>query len=277
MATITQGTDQSVIDFVNAGIASGNIEMMKGIAETVTDLSDVQIKSLLFSGSLEITKAMILNLGNGSTIFSEIAQRALTVDEEAAGVTATVVDADGKLLDTFVTNRESCGAVTAEDQDVTVRFAKDNIARVILALNKDGIDLAAVTEDDIVFEIDKAILTNQNAPVDVVTPFLTNSSDVLRAKAFIHANTDNAQIVAVMTAEDTAGNNIDGFKLAMINDLSNDAMIQSNSNIVSYLLGETQSTPVKYAMFKNYINVVLNGGTIIPGLDTDALIATFVK
>ena len=30
-------------DFINQGIASGNLDMMKGIAETVTDLSDDQI------------------------------------------------------------------------------------------------------------------------------------------------------------------------------------------------------------------------------------------
>jgi len=252
--------------------------MMKGIAQTVTDLNDDQIKALLFSGSLVIATTMIENLNVGSTIFGEVALRAITVEEEANGVTGTVIDTEtGLLADTFTIVRDVCGQPTPEEQDASLRFAKDNIARVILGLNKDTLDLAAVSEDDIVFTLDKSVLTNQNAPLESVTPFLTNSSDALRAKAFVHANTENAAIVATMTAEDAAGTNIDGFKLAMISDLNNDAMLQSNSDIVTYLLGSTQSTPVSYAMFKNYITVVLNGGTTIPGIDTDALIATYVK
>lgn len=277
MATITQGTDQSVIDFVNSAIASGNTEIMKGIAETVTDLSDDQIKTLLFSGSLEIVQAMILSLSAGSTTFSEVAQRAISEAEAANGVTANVVDENGNLLTTFTIVRDVCGQPTPENQDPAVRYAKDNIARITLALNKDGLDTAAVTVADIIFEIDKVLLTNQNTPTEVVTPFLTSNSDVLKAKAFVHKNTDNAEIVTVMTADDAAGTNIDGFKLAMISDLNTDAMIQGNVDIVKYLLTDTQSVPVRYAMFKNYLNVVLNGGTLIDGLDIDNLIATFVK
>jgi len=264
-------------DFINQGIASGNLGMMKGIAETVTDLSDDQIKALLFSGSLEITKAMILNLKAGSTIFTDIAKRAISLEEEANGVTGTVIDeTTGSIADTFFIVRDVCGAPTPEAQDASLRYAKDNIARIILGLNLDGLDLNAVTVDDIVMELDKSILSNQNAPEEIVTPFLTSPSDVLKAKAFVHANTDNDAIVAAMKADDDAATNIDGFKLAMIKDLNTDTMIQSNANIVAYLLGDNQSTPVGFAMFKNYLNVVLNGGSTIPGINIDALIAKFV-
>jgi len=267
----------TTVDFINQGIASSNLDMMKGIAETVTDLSDEQIKALLFSGSLEIAKAMVLNLKAGSTVFVDIATRAISLEEAANGVTGTVIDeTTGLISDTFYIVRDVCGAPTPEAQDVAVRYAKDNIARVILGLNLDGLDLAAVTIDDIVMELDKVVLSNQNAPEATVTPFLTSTSDILKAKAFVHANTDNAAIVAVMKADDAAATNIDGFKLAMITDLDTDTMIQGNSSIVAYLLGENQSTPVGFAMFKNYLNVVLNGGSTVPGINIDTLIAKFV-
>jgi len=275
---MTQGTDTEVIAFVDAAIASGNIDMMKGIAETVTDLSDTQLQDLLFSGSLVVVKAAIENLRTGSSIFGAIATRAITLEEAANNITAIVIDTDtGKIADVFKTLRDVCGVPTPEDQPVEVRFAKDNIARIILALNKDELDTAAVTLEDIIMELDKSVLSNQNAPAETVTPFLTSSSDILRAKAFIHKNTDNDAIIAAMTADDAAMINIDGFKLAMIADLNNDDMIQENASIVTYLLGENQSTPVRYSMFKNYITVVLNGGTVIPEIDVDTLIATYVK
>lgn len=269
--------DTTTVEFVNQGIASGNIEMMKGIAETVTDLSDEQIKALLFSGSLEIAIAMVKNLKSGSTVFGDIATRAITLEEEANGVIGTVIDDNTGLVNTtFYTVRDVCGAPTPDAQDISVRFAKDNIARVILGLNLDGLDLAAVTLKDIVMELDKAVLSNQAAPDATVTPFLTDASDALRAKAFVHANTDNDAIVTAMQADDAASINIDGFKLAMIADLNTDAMIQGNAAIVVYLLGLTQSTPVGFAMFKNYIKVVLNGGSTVAGIDIDGLVAKFV-
>jgi len=273
---MTQGTDLEVIAFVDAGIASGNIDMMRGIAETVTDLSDEQIKGLLFSGSLEVATSMIGKLSAGSTIFAEIAQTALSETEIAGGAFVKYFDENNAVLDTFIVVKPSCDIDLETAQDAALRYAKDNIAQIILGLNLDNLDTTSTTVAGLVMEIEKALLSNQNAPTDVVTPYLTNPSDTLRAKAFVHANTDNAEIINVMTAEDTAGNNIDGFKLAMIEDLNTDAMIQSNAAIVTYLLGENQSTPVRYAMFKSYITVVLNGGTAIPGLDTEALIAAYV-
>jgi len=273
---MTQGTDTEVIAFVDAGIASGNIDMMRGIAETVTDLSDEQIKGLLFSGSLEVATSMIGKLSAGSAVFAEIAQTALSETEIAGGAFVKYFDENNAVLDSFIVVKPSCDVDLETAQDAALRYAKDNIAQIILGLNLDNLDTTSTTVASLVMEIEKALLSNQNTPTDVVTPYLTNPSDTLRAKAFVHANTDNTEIINVMTAEDTAGNNIDGFKLAMIEDLNTDAMIQSNASIVTYLLGENQSTPVRYAMFKNYITVVLNGGTTIAGIDTEALIAAYV-
>jgi hypothetical protein len=274
---MTQTSTTITSEFIDLAIASKNIDMMKGIAETVTDLTDAQIKALLLSGSLEVAKVTIASLSVGSNVFAEVAQRAIALNEIEMGVTVSVLNTDGTLLDVFLTNRESCGTVVPADQTIEVRFAKDNLARVILGLNLDGLDNAAVTNADIVMELDKALLSNQNAPVEVVTPFLTNTSDILRAKAFVHVNTDNATIVAVMTADDAASLNIDGFKLSMISNLNTDAMIQGNDGIVAYLLGAGQSVPVQYAMFKNYVSVVLNGGSIVAGVNTSALIAAYIK
>ena len=274
---MTQGTDIEVIDFVNAAIASGNIDMMKGIAETVTDLSDDQIKNLLFTGSLDVTKSIISKLQAGSSAFHAIAQRALTIEEAEAGVVVNVLDEDGKVAEKFSVLRDVCGAVNLEEQDEAIRFAKDNVARVIVGINKDGLDQTTINVESIVFEIDNVILSNQNAPLDVVTPFLNDATDTLKAKAYVHKNTDNGAIVSAMTAEDEAGNNIDGFKLAMIKDLNSNEMNQNNSNIVIYLLQENQTVPVKFAMFKNYLNVVLGGGSVIAGIDIAALTALFVK
>jgi len=273
---MTQGTDIEVIAFVDAGIASGNIDMMRGIAETVTDLSDAQIKGLLFSGSLEVATATISKLKSGSTVFEEIAQIALTQELIDGGAFTKILDTDGNVLNDFVVVKPSCDLDVETVQDVAVRYAKDNIARVITAVNMDNLDTAAVSESDLIMTIDMALLSNQNAPDAVVTPFLVNESDALRAKAFVHANTDNAQIVAVMTADDAAGTNIDGFKLAMIDDLNSEAMIQGNVAIVTYLLGEGQSTPVQFAMFKNYLTVILAGGTVIADVDADALTTLYV-
>lgn len=270
---MTQSTTQLVLD----AIATGNVDLMKGIAATYTDLSADQIKALMFAGSLSVTKSMIANLGEGSAIFTDIAKTAITAEEAAMGITGKVVDAEGALLDPFVTLKESCGSIVEEDQAAEVRYAMDNLARVILAINLDGLDKAAVTQADIVLEIQKSILGNQNAPEAVVTPYLTSSVDALRALAFVHTNTNNAEIVAVMTAEDAAGNNIDGFKLAMVALLKTDAMITANASIVAYLLGANQSTPVSYAMFKNYVTVVLNGGATVSGVDTAALVSAYVK
>jgi len=277
MAEIVQGTDQEVIDFVNSMINSGNVDAMKGIAETVVDLSDDQIKALLLGGSMEVTDAMIANLKEGSPIFEDIAKTALSQEDLDAGAIIRFLDADGNLMETFQIVRPSCNQDVVEDLDPSLKYANDVLARVTLALNLDKLDTSAITLDDVILEYKKEMLSNQNAPEDVVTPYLTSDIDVLRAKAFVHKNTDNDAIVEVMTQEDEAGNDIDAFKLAMIEDLNTDEMIQSNANIVAYLLGENQNAPVRYAMFKNYLQVVLNGGSTIDGIDIDNLIETFVK
>ena len=276
--TKTDGTlDTEVVAFVNAGIASGNIYMMKGIANTVTDLSDEQLKGLLFSGSLEVVKAVIAILEAGSTVFSEITQSALSQELSDSGAIINVVSSDNNLLDTFTIVKPTCNIDVVENEPLATRFAKDNIARVIMAFNLDGLTIDETTLDSTVLEIEKAFLNNQNAPVDVVTPYLTNPLDALRALAFVHTNTDNAQIVTVMTADDANGVNIDGFKLAMIALLNSDVMIQGNPLITAYLMAEGQSVAVSFAMFKNYMTVLANGGSTVAGIDVDRLIAAYIK
>jgi hypothetical protein len=276
--TKTDGTlDTEVVAFVNAGIASKNIGMMKGIAETVTDLSDEQLKALLFSGSLEVAIATIANLKDGSTVFAELAQTALSDELIEMGAILNVVDSDGEILDTFTIIKPSCDIDVVEDTDASTRFAKDNVARIIMAFNLDEITVDATTSNTLIVELEKAILNNQAAPLDVVTPFLVNSLDELRALAFVHTNTDNAEIVAVMTADDTNGINIDGFKLAMIRLLNTDEMIQGNPLITAYLMAEDQSVAVSFAMFKNYMTVLANGGSTVAGIDIDRLIAAYIK
>lgn len=276
--TKTDGTiDTEVQAFVNAGIASGNIDMMKGLAETVTDLSDEQLKALLFSGSLVVATATIAKLATDSTVFAEIAQTALSAELIAMSAVINVVSSDNTLLDTFTLVKPSCDIDIVEDEPVETRFAKDNIARVIMALNLDSIVVDESTLSTIVVEIEKALLNNQSAPADVVTPYLVNSLDALRALAFVHTNTDNAEIVAVMTVEDDNGVNIDGFKLAMINLLNTDEMIQGNPLITAYLMAEGQSVAVSFAMFKNYMTVLANGGSTVANVDTARLIAAYIK
>jgi hypothetical protein len=269
--------DEEVQAFVNAGIASGNIDMMKGLVETVTDLSDDQLKALLFSGSLIVATATIGKLQNGSPIFAEMAQIALSEELIAMEAIINVVSSDGDLLDTFTLVKPSCDIDIVEDQDCTTRFAKDNIARVIRAFNLDGLVIDDAMIKATVLELEKAYLNNQNAPLSVVTPYLNNSLDSLRALAFVHTNTDNDEIVAVMTADDANGINIDGFKLAMIDLLNNDEMIQGNPKITAYLMQEDQSVAVSFAMFKNYMSVLSAGGSTVDNVDYDRLITAYIK
>jgi len=271
MANISTTDNQYIID----AIATGNVDLIKGIAET-TELDQPTREAMLFAGSLEVAKAVIKNLPEGSALFAEIAKRALSLEEIEMGKTVTISDENG-LVNPFTVNSENCGEAVVTPQADDVRFAKDNIARVALEINLDGLDSTAITLEDTILELEKALLANMVADTAVVTPFLTSTVDVLRAAAFVHPNTDNATIVSTMVIEDEAGNNIDGFKSAMITLLNTDEMIQGNAEIVAYLLGESQNAPVRYAMFKNYLNVVLNGGSLVAGLDTDALIAAFVK
>lgn len=276
--TKTDGTlDIEVVAFVDAGIASGNIDMMKGLAETVTDLSDAQLKALLFSGSLEVVIATISNLQAESPIFDELAQTALSAELIESGAIINVVSTDGNLLETFTLVKPSCDIDIIEDQTIATRFAKDNIARVIMAFNLDDLVIDDSTITALIIEIEKAFLNNQTAPVEVVTPYLTNALDALRALAFVHTNTDNSEIVAVMTADDANGINIDGFKLAMIALLNTDAMIQGNPLITAYLLEENQSVAVSFAMFKNYMTVLAAGGSTIAYVDYERLIAAYIK
>jgi regulator of protease activity HflC (stomatin/prohibitin superfamily) len=87
--------------------------------------------------------------------------------------------------------------VKAVDVPTQEAITKDNIT----------IGLNAVLYYKVV-DPEKAILNNQGAPLEVVTPFLVNTLDDLRALAFVHTNTDNAEIVTVMTADDANGINI---------------------------------------------------------------------
>lgn len=276
--TKTDGTiDLEVQAFVNDAIASGNIDMMKGIAETVTDLSDEQLKALLFSGSLIVATATIAKLQEDSTIFAELAQTALSAELIELNALINVVSTDGVLLETFTLVKPSCDIDIIEDEPVETRFAKDNVARVISAINLDGITIDATTMAVLILEIEKAYLNNQTAPLEVVTPYLTNELDTLRALAFVHTNTDNAEIVAVMTADDANGINIDGFKIAMINLLNTDAMIQSNPLITAYLMAEGQSVIVSFTMFKNYVTVLAAGGSTVDNVDYERLITAYIK
>lgn len=272
MANITTTDSQYILD----AIATGNVDLIKGIAET-TVLTEEQIRAILFTGSLDVVKSMVQFLPAGSNLFAEITERGLTPEELENGKSVTVLNADGTVASAFTITGENCGEVITTTQDATVRYAKDNIARIILAINLDGLDTAALTLEDVITTIEKALLANTATPTNVVTPYLTDDLDAIRAAAFVHPNTDNATIVATMTAEDAAGTNIDGFKMAMIALLTTNEMIQSNSSIVAYLLGAGQNAPVRFAMFKNYATVVLNGGSVIEGVDTDALVADFVK
>jgi len=276
--TKTDGTiDEEVVAFVNAGIASKNIGMMKGIAETVTDLSDEQLKALLFSGSLEVAVATIAKLQAGSTVFAELAQTALSDELIEMGAIINVVSSDNEILETFTLVKPTCDIDVVEDTSVELRFAKDNVARVIMALNLDVITIDTTTASALVLALEKAILNNQGAPLEVVTPFLVNTLDDLRALAFVHTNTDNAEIVTVMTADDANGINIDGFKLAMIKLLNTDEMIQGNPLITAYLMAEGQSVAVSFAMFKNYVAVLANGGSTVANVDYERLIAAYIK
>lgn len=269
--------DIEVEAFVNAGIASKNIDMMKGLAETVTDLSDVQIKALLFSGSLEVAVSVIANLKEGSTVFTELAQTALSAELIEMGAIINVVSADNAILDTFTLIKPSCDIAIVEDTEIGLRFAKDNVARIIMALNLDDINIDVTTAGALILAIEKAILNNQAAPLDVVTPFLINPLDDLRALAFVHSNTDNAEIVVVMTADDANGIDIDGFKLAMIKLLNTEEMIQNNPLITAYLMAEGQSVAVSHAMFKNYVSVLANGGSTVANVDYQRLIDAYIK
>lgn len=269
---ISTTDNQYIID----AIATGNVDLIKGIAET-TSLDEATQKAMLFAGSLEVATAMVGNLENGSALFVEVAKRAVEAAELEMGKTVSLKDTDGNLINPFIVNSENCGEAVETPQEADERYAMDNIAALALDTNLDGLDLAAVSLEDAIKAIQIALLTNVNTPLEVVTPYLTAGSDELRAAAFVHPNTDNAEIVSVMTSEDEAGNNIDGFKTAMIALLDSDAMIQSNAGIVAYLLGEGQNAPVRYAMFKNYITSVLNGGSTVGGLDVDVLVAAFVK
>lgn len=276
--TKTDGTlDQEVVAFVNAGINSKNISMMKGITQTVTDLTDDQLKQLLFAGSLEVAISAIANLGTNDALFTEIAQQALSDELKELDAYINVVDDENAILDTFLLVKPICDENVSTEEDSATRFAKDNIARVLMALNLDGDVIDETTLDAYVLEIEKAYLNNQNAPLNVVTPYLTNSLDALRALAFVHSNTDNAEIVTVMTADDANGINIDGFKLAMINLLDSDAMIQGNPLITSYLMAEGQSVAVSFAMFKNYMTVLAADGSTVANVDYERLIAAYVK
>jgi hypothetical protein len=263
-------------NYILDAIATGNVDLIKGIAET-TELTVDQIKAMLFAGSLEVATTMVNNLPAGSELFAEVAKRAVEAAELEMGKTVSFADAEGNLLDPFIVNSENCGEAVETPQEAGERYAMDNIAGLALGINLDGLDLAAVTLEDAIKAIQMALVTNANTPLEVVTPYLTNVNDSLRAAAFVHPNTDNSEIVAVMTSEDEAGNNIDGFKTAMIELLNTDVMIQGNAEIVAYLLGEGQNAPVRYAMFKNYVTVVLNGGSTIDGLNIDALVTAFVK
>lgn len=269
--------DSEVQAFVNDAISSKNIDLMKGIAETVTDLSDEQLKALLFSGSLDVLTAAIANLKTGSPVFAEVAQSALSTEFIDAGAVISVVSSDNTILDAFTLIKPSCDIDIVEETAIELRFAKDNIARVTMAFNLDGMTIDATTQDVIILEIEKAILNNQAAPLDVVTPFLVHTLDDLRALAFVHTNTDNAEIVTVMTADDANGINIDGFKLAMIKLLNTDIMIQTNPMVSAYLMAAGQSVSVSFVMFKNYMTVLANGGATIADVDTDRLIAAYIK
>ena len=268
---ISTTDNQYILD----AIATQNVDLIKGIAETTT-LTDETKRAMLFSGSLEVAVAVIKSLPAGSALFAEIAKRAVTVEEIAMGKTVNLTDENG-LIEPFTVQSDSCGETVIVNQEAGERYSKDNIARVVLDTNLDGIDATAVTLEDVIISIEKALLSNVATDTEVVTPFLESSLDALKAAAFVHPNTDNAMIVSQMTLDDENGLNIDGFKTAMINLLTNDTMIQGNSAIVAYLLGAGQNAPVRFAMFKNYLNVVLNGGTLVAGLDTAALIADFVK
>ena len=263
-------------NYILDAIATGNVGLIKGIAETTT-LDEDQTKAILFAGSLEVVKAMVKNLPADSALFTEIAKRAVEPSELEAGKTVTFFDVDGNLINPFIVTSENCGEAIQTPQADDERYAMDNIAALCLAINLDEIEEGTISLEDAIKSIQTALLTNVNTPLSVVTPYLTSSVDSLRAAAFVHPNTDNGQIVAVMTAEDEAGNNIDGFKTSMIELLNTDTMISENAEIVAYLLGENQNAPVRYAMFKNYVTNVLNGGIVIPGLDVDSLVATFVK
>jgi len=276
--TKTDGSiDLEVVAFVDAGIASKNIGMMKGIAETVTDLSDDQLKALLFSGSLEVVVAAIANLEAGSPVFAQVAMTALSAELIALGAIISVVSTDNTILDTFTLIKPSCDIDVVEPTNADERFAKDNIARIIMAFNLDEITIDATTSATLVLAIEKALLNNQVAPLDVVTPFLVSTVDDLRALAFVHTNTDNAEIVTVMTADDANGVNIDGFKLAMIKLLNSDTMIQGNPLITAYLMAEGQSVAVSFAMFKNYMTVLANGGSTVANIDVERLITAYIK
>jgi hypothetical protein len=268
---ISTTDNQYILD----AIATQNVDLIKGIAETTT-LTDETKRAMLFSGSLEVAVAVIKSLPVGSALFAEIAKRAVTVEEITMGKTVNLTDANG-LLNPFTVQSNSCGEAVLVNQEADERYAKDNIARVVLDINLDGIDNTSVTLENVIVSIEKALLSNIATDTDVVTPFLESSLDALKAAAFVHPNTDNAMIVSQMTLDDENGLNIDGFKTAMINLLTTDTMIQGNAEIVAYLLGATQNAPVRYTMFKNYLNVVLNGGSIVAGLDVTNLIASFVK
>lgn len=264
------------LQYITDAIATGNIDLIKGIAAT-TVLTEEQMRAILLSGSLEVVTTMMKFIPAGSTLFAEVSNRAVELAELEIGKTVSVLDEEGNVLSSFVVNSLNCGEAIVTPQDAAVRYAKDNIAALILAINLDGLDLTAVTLEDVINSIEKALLANMDADTDVVTGYLTDDKDAIRAAAFVHPNTDNATIVATMTADDAAGKNIDGFKTAMIALLNTDAMIQGNAEIVAYLLGAGQNAPVRFAMFKNYVKVVLNGGSIVAGTDVDALVADFIK
>ncbi len=296
--------DPEVKAFVDAGIASGNIDMMKGIAETVTDLSAEQIEALLLAGSLDVVQTIIATIDEATDtgILGDINSRVLTPEQAATGLyTITVLNQDGTLIPSdpgFSVVKASCDIdeVILQSTNSLARLSMDNICATILGTNMDKLDLAAVTAEDIINALKIAILSNITIPTDIVTEYLTDDSDTLRAKAYVNPNTDNATIIEEMTRLDAEGTNIDAFKLAMISDLNTDTMLQGNIDIVIHLLGGTtvplledevaplipvyltQSTPVQFAMFKNYMLVLAtDNGTVIDGIiGIEDLINTYV-
>jgi hypothetical protein len=275
---IVQGNDDNVIAFVNNAIDSGNPELMKGIAESVVDLSNEQKAKLLLSGSLDVVNAMIASFKDADAdFFRDVDKIVLTADMIKNGARVIVADENGNLIDPFLIRNVVCNEIKDSEQDASLRFSKQNIAEIVKLLNLDKIDFSAVSTDDIIVQIEKDLLSNQDTPSDVVTPYLESENQELRAKAFVHKNTDNAAIIEEMKKSDENSENIDAFKLAMIKELNTDDMIQSNPEIVKYLLQDNQSNPVRFAIFKNYVSVVLNGGKTVDGIDIDSLIETFVK
>jgi len=265
---MVQGTDNEVIEFVNNAINSGNKDLMSGIAESVTDLTDEQILKLLSSGSKYTVLKMIKNLNeNNVSLFAKIDKKLISKEQAAIGVRIDKIDGKFYLVKPLCEDEQK---IEIKDDDL---YSKDVLLKNIQELNIDGIE----SFETVIHEMELVLLSNRNCSTEVVTSYLNSEFNDLKAKAFVHRNTDNQAIVDQMTADDAAGVDDDGFKLAMIADLNTNEMIQDNAIIVKYLLGANQNAPVRYAMFKNYVTVLMNGGQTIDGIDIDALVAEFVK